>query len=237
MRALKEAAALGFLVLFLAGCGGENENLDKEEVIQKTEDSFAELDSLKQATEIDISMEEADRSSKTDLDFDVEMIYDEEKNIESIRTKTERVQNDVTDTLDFYKGEEGTYANQGMGWQEHNAGESYASTYEPNMDAFLDVADKMEMTESETHYEMHYTGQDGNIFRSVGKPYDIKYTGIQDDDVEVDVTYMIDKETMFIEELTIGTKGEAQGTKIAIDAHTKFKDMNNVETVEAPEGL
>ncbi|MHC0551487.1 hypothetical protein [Salinicoccus sp. CNSTN-B1] len=45
---------------------------------------------------------------------------------------------------------------------------------------------------------------------------------------------MIDKETMFIEELTIGTKGEAQGTKIAIDAHTKFKDMNNVENVEAP---
>ena len=177
----------------------------------------------------------ADLEETQNIDLESKMIFDDQKNIDSIHTSNVTTKNDLEQTFDFYKGPDGIFANQGSGWEKYSGGENYATTYKPILDTFLDVVDDLEMKELDSDYEFKFTGRDGNIFRAVRKPYSINYNGITDDEIDLDIVYIIEKETMLLRQSKIGTKGSlAENNTATINAETIFKDFNTIETIENP---
>lgn len=228
---------LALLTLFLVGCGNDNknDNLNKEEVITMAQERFEDLNSVRQSTKIDLVTDmEMEQNTQT-IDLEAEMIYDDDKNIEKIYTQNKTTNNDHVQTLDFYKDPAGTYSDQGGGWAEHTSGESYSSTYEPVLSSFLEIVDKMEMAEDETQYTFTYSGKDGNVFRKAGGPYSMSYQGVTEDEIELDITYWINKENMFIHQTEVQTSAQMDAdNKITINAKTIFSDFNAVSDVEKP---
>lgn len=217
------------------GSGKTNQNLSKKEVIEKARDSIKGLNSLNQVTNINLVTTLDDREENQNIELESKMIFDDQQNIESIYTSNVTTKNNLVQTFDFYKGSDGIFANQGTGWETYNGGENYATTYKPILDTFLDVVDDLEMTELDSDYEFKFTGKNGNIFRAVGKPYSINYNGITDDDIDLDIVYIIEKETMLLRQSKVGTKGSLSESNTAtINAETTFKDFNTFETIENP---
>lgn len=242
MKKTKIFLVLSFVALFLIGCeaggGKANQNLNKEEVMEKARKSFTELKSLHQVTNINLITKLDETEEEQNIELESKMIFDNKQNIESIHTKNITTKNELVQTFDFYKGSEGIFANQGSGWEKYTGGENYATTYKPILDTFLEVVDDLEMTELDSDYEFKFTGKNGNIFRAVGKPYSINYNGITDDEIELDIVYLIEKETMLLRESKIGTKGIlTENNSAMINADTKFTDFNTLKTIENPTNL
>lgn len=238
MKNTKIMMVITFMTLFLVGCGNKNDNLNKEEVITRSQEQFNDLKAIRQNTEINIMVDtEANQDHQT-IDLESEMIYDEDKNIEKIYTKNKTTINDQVQALDFYKDSEGAYSNQGNGWTEHISGESYSSTYEPILKSFLEIANKMEMTENENQYEFNYTGKDGNLFRKAGAPYSMSYQGVSEDEIKLDISYWIDKESMLIHQTEVQTSAQMdENNELKINAKTNFMDFNDVNNIEKPSGI
>ncbi|NLB21973.1 MAG: hypothetical protein GX833_01735 [Clostridium sp.] len=239
MKKIKLFILFSFLAVVLIGCemgsGKTNQNLSKKEVIEKARDSIKGLNSLNQVTNINLVTTLDDREENQNIELESKMIFDDQQNIESIYTSNVTTKNNLVQTFDFYKGSDGIFANQGTGWETYNGGENYATTYKPILDTFLDVVDDLEMTELDSDYEFKFTGKNGNIFRAVGKPYSINYNGITDDDIDLDIVYIIEKETMLLRQSKVGTKGSLSESNTAtINAETTFKDFNTFETIENP---
>lgn len=240
MKKKKIMMVITFMTLFLVGCGNgnKNDNLNKKEVITRSQEQFNDLTAIRQNTDINIMIDTEANQDHQIIELESEMIYDEDKNIEQIYTVNKSTTNDQVQTLDFYKGPKGTYSNQGNGWMEHVSGESYSSTYEPILTSFLAIADKMEMTENENQYEFKYTGKDGNVFRKAGEPYSMSYQGVSEDEIELDITYQIDKESMYIYQSEVRTSAKMdENNELTINAKTNFMDFNDVTDIEQPNGI
>ncbi len=239
MKKIKLFVLFSFVAVVLIGCemgdSKTNQTLSKEEVIEKARESINGLDSLNQETNINLVTKLDDLEETQNIELESKMIFDDQKNIDSIYTSNVTTKNDLVQTFDFYKGPDGIFADQGNGWEKYSGGENYATTYKPILDTFLDVVDDLEMTELDSDYEFKFTGRDGNIFRAVGKPYSINYNGITDDEIDLDIVYIIEKKTLLLRQSKIGTKGSlAENNTATINAETTFKDFNTFETIENP---
>lgn len=240
MKKLKIILFVIFVSLFLSGCknGESNDKLNKEEVLEKARTSFENLESLNQKSSILLDFDLKDNKSKQNINMNVTMKYDKNKVIETIYTRNETSQDGNSRLLGFYKDSNKAYLNEGTGWTEYKATEDYSTTYKPTLDSFLNTASSMNMTETDSTYEFKFTGKDGNAFRTAGKPYNINYKGIGDDDIQLDLKYVIEKKNMFLQEAYVKTKAVADPeNKISIDGRSVFSDFNTIKEVERPEKL
>lgn len=240
MKKLKGMTIISFMALFLIACdtGESNDNLEKEEVIKKTEESFTELNSIQQLTKLELVYDLENKQDTEKTYIEAEMIYDDQKNIDSIHTKNEITKGNLVQTFEFYKGLDGMYADQGNGWQEFSGGENYSSTYQPVFNSFLAVVNELEMTESDTAYEFNFTGQNGNMYRDVGDPYNISYQGLTDDDINLDIHFLIEKESMLLQHTVIETEGVLdENNTLMIYAETEFSNFNSIDHIENPTNL
>lgn len=239
MKRLKIVLFVIMISLFVAGCSGvgatANDKLSKEDVIKKAADSFNNLKSLSQETDINLIFDMIDNQGTQKIELDSEVIYDKKHNPETVLTKTTSVYGDEKTSFDFYKDLESMYINEGDGWVDYNSSENYGTTYKPILDTFLNVANDFEMEETDSSYKFTLTGKNGNIYRTVGTPYNFKYTGIADDDIELDIIYIIEKEDMVLKEMEIKTRGVIDDkNNVSINASTEFDDFNDVK-IEKPD--
>lgn len=239
MKKIKLILFILFISITLVACNlnkDANSNLDKEQVIEKTEESFKELKSLNEEVDMVLSGLVEGQQQKQSIEMEVEMIYDDNKDIESIHTKTEVTSNNQTQTMDFYKNPENMYINQGNGWIKFNGQEDYSTTYEPILDSFLTVVEDLDMEEKEEKYIFKYKGKDAKIYRLMGVPYNIEYNGIDNKDIELDLEYSISKENMLLNEIKIKTFGEIdEQNNIEINVDVDFDDFNEIDEIEIPE--
>lgn len=240
MKKIKIILFVIFISLLLSGCdtGESNDKLTKEEVLEKSRINFENLESLEQKSEIFLDFDLKDNKSTQTIDMNVTMKYDENKNIDNIYTRNQTIQDGNSRVFGFYKSSDGAFINDGTGWTEYNSPEDYSTTYKPTLDSFLDTANSMNMTETESTYEFKYTGKDGNIFRTAAKPYNINYRGIGDDNIQIDLKYVVNKENMFLLEADVKTKAVANPeNKISINGRSIFSDFNSIKEINRPDKL
>lgn len=239
MKRLKIVLFIIMISVFVAGCSGgtgnSNDNLSQDNVIEKAEISFDKLKSTSQESRINLIFDMEDNQDTQEIELDAQVIYDSKHNPETVLTKTKSVFGDEVTSFDFYKDSGSMLINDGQGWVEYNSSENYGTTYKPILDTFLNVAKDFVMEETDTSYKFTFTGKDGNIYRTVGTPYNFQYTGIADDDIELDIIYVIEKENMFLDEMAIKTRGVIDDkNNISINASTDFDDFNEVK-IEKPD--
>ena len=240
MKSLKVILFVIFTSLILTGCskGASNDKLTKEEVLEKSRISFDDLESLEQKSTIMLEFDLKDNKSKQIVDMEVTMKYDESKAIDTIYTRNETIQDENSRILGFYKSPDGTFTNDGTGWMKYDSSEDYSTTYKPTLDSFLNTAKSMNMAETDSTYEFDYTGKDGNVFRSAAKPYNINYKGISDDNIQIELKYVIEKKNMFLLESDIKTQAVANPeNKISINGLTKFTNFNSIKEIDRPDKL
>ncbi len=241
MKKLKIVLSVIFVSLVLSACtkSEANDKLSKEQVLEKARTSFETLNSLKQKTKLLLDIDLKDNKNKQDIDMDATMIYDKNKKVDSIYTKTQTKQDEDSQTLGFYKASNKKYIDEGMGWTEYKEEENYSSTYKPTLDSFLISAKSMDMTETDTTYEFKYKGKDVNLLKSSGKPYNIDYDDLSDaKNVQLELKYVIDKSNMFLKEVDIKTKSVIDPeNKISINGSSVFTDFNTITEVKRPEKL
>lgn len=241
MKNFKLTLFILFISLFLIACDTDenaNDNLEKEEVIEKTENSFEELNSLHQEVDMELISTNNDQEETQNIDMILDLVYDEDKNIVNVHTKTMNTANNQTTELEFYKKDDKAYIKQGDEWTDFNGEESYSTTYEPILDSFLDISEDLEMEENEDEYIFKYEGKDTRIYRIMGLPYNIRYTGIKEKDIELDLEYVISKENMFLDEVTILTLGQIdEQNKIQINVDVDLENFNEEDEIEMPEAI
>lgn len=240
MKKLKVILFVIFASLILSACskGESNDKLTKEEVLEKSRISFDNLESLEQKSTIVLEFDLKDNKNKQIIDMEVTMKYDENKAIDTIYTRNETIQDGNSRILGFYKSSNGIFTNDGTGWLKYNSSEDYSTTYKPTLDSFLNTAKSMNMTETDSTYEFDYTGKDGNVFRTAAKPYNINYRGISDDNIQIDLKYVIEKKNMFLLEADIKTKAATDPeNKISIDGLTTFTNFNSIKEIDRPDKL
>lgn len=237
MKRLKIILFIIMISVFLAGCSGGNSNdkLSKEDVIEKAKTSFDSLKSISQESKIGLVFDMVNNKDTQEIELDAKVIYDNNHNPETVLTKTTSIYGDEKSSFDFYKDPDNMYINEGNGWVDYNSSENYGTTYKPILDTFLQVAKDFEMEERDNSYKFTFKGKDGNIYRTVGNPYNFTYTGIPDNDIELDIVYIIEKENMFLKEMEIKTRGVVDAeNNISISAVTEFDDFNEVKEIEKP---
>lgn len=238
MKRLKIILFIIMISVFVAGCSGvgpsQNDKLSKEDVIEKAADSFNNLKSLSQESEINLIFDMVDNQDTQEIELDAQVIYDSNHNPETVLTMTKSTYGDEIISFDFYKDPDSMLINEGQGWVEYSSSENYGTTYKPILDTFLNVAKDFVMEETDNNYKFTFTGKDGNIYRTVGNPYNFQYTGIADDDIELDIIFIIEKRDMFLKEMAINTRGVVDAdNNISINAATEFDDFNKVK-IEKP---
>lgn len=240
MKKIKIILFVIFVSVVLSGCskGESNDKLTKEEVLEKSRINFENLESLEQKSKILLVFDLKDDKTEQTINMDVTMKYDKDKNIDNIYTRNETKQDGNSRILGFYKGSDGTFINDGTGWTEYNSPEDYSTTYKPTLDSFLNTANSMNMTETESTYEFKYTGKDGNVFRTAAKPYNINYRGIGDDNIQIDLKYIVNKKNMFLLEADVKTKAVSDPeNKISINGRSVFSDFNSIKEIDKPDKL
>ncbi len=237
MRRIKLILFVIMISVFIAGCSGgsSNDNLSKEDVIEKASNSYKNIKSISQETEIVLQFDMVDNKDKQRITLDSEVIYDSKHNPETVWTKSKSVFGEEEVSFDFYKDPSNMYINEGDGWIEYNSNEDYGTTYKPILNTFLESANEFEMEEKDSSYKFTFKGKDGNIYRSVGTPYNLNYSGIPDDEIELDIYFIIEKKDMFLKDMEIQTRGFIDAdNSVSINGSTEFDNFNELKEIEKP---
>ena len=237
MKRLKVLLVVLIISVFLVGCSGSNSNdkLSKEDVIKKTTASFDNLKSISQETNINLVFDLVDNKDEQNIELDAQVIYDSKHNVETVLTKTTSIYGEEKSSFDFYKDPDSMYIDEGDGWVKYRSSENYGTTYKPILDSFIEVGKDFDMVEDDNSYKFTFKGKDGNIYRAVGTPYNFQYGGIPDNDIELDIFFIIEKKDMFLKEMEIKTRGVVDAdNSISIGASTEFDDFNEIKEIEKP---
>lgn len=169
----------------------------------------------------------------------ITMVYNNDS-ISHIYSITESIQNNIKSKMEFYKVPEATYINQNEIWQEYSGPEKYTSTYKPILDTFLSIFSKFEMIENSNNYTFKFEGKDGDIYRTIAEPFNITFGQLSDNNIELDIEFIIEKENFFIKNFNINAFADYDNNKEAkVKTRVSFEDFNEIDSNNflIPEGL
>lgn len=238
MRKLKFFTVLIIVSIIIVGCssGGTNEGLNKKEVLEKVEAQYKDLKSTSAEAELAIENVVNNASQMITQTIDTKFLYGTEGTITHIHTKQKNVNADNSElNVEFYKTPEGAYLNDGMLWQKYAGAENYNTTYKPLVESLKEASDKMDMKEEDDHYVFIFKGKDASVYNAVKNPFTINFQGLEPDVIDLDVSYKIKKDTMYLDDVFIGASNlRDEANKSSIEGKIKFFDFNETDDIEIP---
>ncbi|PGS49377.1 DUF6612 family protein [Bacillus sp. AFS041924] len=225
------------LVWFIIVLGACNKELTKKEVIAKVEDHAHEVEDyhavIKLGVEIvDNSSDKTLQSSKAILTTDLN-----EKNLEGYGL-VESNSNGISTNSEYYFTKENTFINQNnQGWQVVPNQDQIIqdNTFYKNVFHIIPkIADKLVMTKQADSYVFTFKGKDLDVYRAFEDPYSVKFVGVEPEDVQQDITIVINSKTFYIEKLTNTLKGQKDNISITININHVYKKMNDIEKLKIP---
>lgn len=237
MKNLKMISIILFIAITIVGCNASSDsNLSKEEVIDKVSGSFEQIDSLSQEVVLELTNDFNNIIDTTRQNLSSILIYGDNGNITHIHSVNELIAQNRRETVEFYKTPENMLINSGLGWQEYLGPEDYRTTYENILNSFISASSEFDMTENTDNYQFTFIGQNGNIFRTIGEPYNLIFNNFPDDDIELDIEFLMNKEDFYISSITIQALGDyGEGNEATILTTVDFYDFNEYKEGNFPE--
>lgn len=227
------------LAVIVTACSANvdsNSNLNKEEVIDMASSNFSEIDSLSQEVVLELTNDFNNIVETTIQNLSSVLIYGDNGSITHIHSINEVIAQSRRETVEFYRTPEGMLIDDGFGWQEYIGPEDYSTTYENILNSFISASSEFDMTENNDNYQFTFLGQDGNIFRTIGEPYSLIFNSFPDDDIELDIEFLIDNEEFHISDITIHALGDyGEGNQASILTTVVFYDFNEYNEGNFPE--
>lgn len=238
MKRLKLFSILLLLSIVIVGCtSGSNNDLNKEDVLVKVEEQSKDLQSVTAEVDFEIENTANNQSEKLLQNIEAVVLYGKGGTITHTHTKQGNISADNSQqNIEFYKTPEVAYLFDGMMWQKYSGSESYATTYKPLMDTLIDSSDELEMKEEDNHYIFSFKGKNPKLYNFVKIPFSISFEGLDENLLDLDVSFKVKKNTMHIEDVLIGasyTLDESNKSSIAGDV--KFSKFNETKDIKIPE--
>lgn len=235
----KKIITLFFLSSFtLAACGNmaSNDELTKEEVIEKVQEQAKELESVSQALTLTLENNLPQMKENMEQTFDTVYLYGAEGAITHIHTEQVNSANGQEQKSEFYKTPNEAYIFDGNNWEKYSGSENYSSTYKPTLDAFVEASSDLDMTESDTHYSFDFDGKNEELFHKVQPIFNITFNEEDLSNLETTVSFKISKESMNIDEGLIDVENNRSENEYSkVTGEMSFYEFDQTKDIEIPE--
>ncbi|MGO1469393.1 MAG: hypothetical protein ACTHW2_05165 [Tissierella sp.] len=237
MKKLKFISILLLLSVLIVACNGasSNEGLDMDEVLNNMEENSEDLKSVSENVEFKIENNINNELKKMEQEMESVFLYGEEGTITHIHTKQKSVANGQQQTMEFIKIPGEAHIYDGIKWQKYTGSENYSTTYKPVMDTLLTAKNGMEMKEEEDSYVFYFKGRDAAVYDSIRVPFNLSYQGVKPGDIDLDITFKINKENMNMENAYIGSSVSVNDDSSDAIGEIEFFDFDETEDIELPD--
>lgn len=226
-----------FVTFILVACG--DKELSREEVIEKIEENYEEVESYNTFSSFDIKMKDVNgNGEKSYASMDVTVV----EPINEIRVKLEEKDDMNTSVEEYYVTEDMLYSSpDGSTWEstsydeDYQVKESVSITYGHLFDVFETIEDELEFSEEDDYYIFSFDDTSQTIFDALNEPYNAHVTGINEDEINHNVELKIDKDNFYFIEFQDKMSGELSGNQLKFDILHTFSDVNEFEEIKVPD--
>ena len=225
------------ITFILVACG--DKELSREEVIEKIEENYKEVESYNTFSSFDIKMKDVNgNDEKSYASMDVTVV----EPTNEIRVKLEEKDGMNTSVEEYYVTEDMLYSSpDGSTWdstphdEDYQVKESVSITYGHLFDVFETIEDGLEFTEEDDYYIFSFDDTSQTIFDALDEPYNAYVTGFNEDEINHNVELKVDKDNFYFIEFQDKMSGELSGNQLNFDILHTFSDVNEIEKIEVPD--
>lgn len=124
---------------------------------------------------------------------------------------------------------------QDVSSQKENLFEHTQTLY-PNVMPIVEAINNAgEMSEEENSYVYTFQGTNDELYAAFEVPYGVSFGNFPTEQVKQDARVAINKETLFIEEITNNLSGMQQGQELVIEIHQTYDNLNEVRNISIPQ--
>lgn len=189
-----------FVTFILVACG--DKELSREEVIEKIEENYEEVESYNTFSSFDIKMQDVNgNGEKSYASMDVTIV----EPVNEIRVKLEEKDDMNTSVEEYYVTEDMLYSSpDGSTWdstpydEDYQVKESVSITYGHLFDVFETIENELEFSEEDDYYMFSFDDTSQTIFDALNEPYNAYVTGINEDEINHNVELKVDKDNFIL---------------------------------------
>lgn len=238
MRKFKILPLLLLVAIIAMACspGNPNDDLSKDEIVDKAVKDARNLESAAQDVELVIINDLEQGSEELVQNIEAEFMYGGEGTITHVHTLQENDIEGNEQIIEFYKVPEDAYIKTGGMWQKFTGSENYSTTYKPILETLKSSIDYLEVEEEDEHYLLSYKGKDAELFNIIKVPFSIEYPSFDPNNIELDVFFKVEKESMRLVESYFGTEAILdENNRSEVNGAMEFYDFNDIDEIIVPE--
>lgn len=219
--------------LFLSAC---NQALTAEEVVAEVDENKEMVENYNAVIDLDLTVTDTEQETtlmETETSMDVAI---NELTLDTYGTITASggLTGDIAQ--EYYSIGDEAYINlNGGGWEDVSSQketlfqntETFYTTLIPILEA---LSAEGEMTENDEQYIFSFQGNSQALFDAFEGPYSVDFGVVPTDQIEHDAAILINKETLFIDQLTNDMTGmEDGGVEIFISIAHSYDSINGIQ--------
>ena len=225
------------ITFILVACG--DKELSREEVIEKIEENYEEVESYNTFSSFDIRIKDANgHSDESYASMDLTVI----ESTNEIKAKVEEKGETNTAIEEYYITEDMIYSSpDGNTWSSSPSNDNYqvkesvSITYGHLFDVFETIEDELEFRGEDDYYLFSFNDTSQTIFDALDEPYNAYVTGIREDEINHEVELKVDKDHFYFIEFQDNMSGDISGNKLKFDIVHTFSDVNEIDELEVPD--
>lgn len=233
---LKKLIAISLLILSVLILGACNKELSKEEVIDEVEEQMDEVISYYTETEINHTLSD----SNQDLIDETKALFKVYMYENTLESRGEM--NQDNNQINYISTQEATYAqmNNEQWLNKTDAANVFLNedtSYSIVADILLALRDneKVEMEKNNGEYVFTFQGKSAEIYKSLEKPYALRLEHADINDVEQDLTIIVDSETYSITQVYNELTIEVDDTSLEMYLDQTYEEINEIDPIIIPQ--
>ncbi len=225
---------LGFIFI-IAACNSD-QSLSKEEVIQEMKQQIDKVESYQTGATISVVL--TDVSSENIIESDEGVIQ-----ADVIETTFESTGESIDnfESKKHYATNEAIYIQMNdEPWKEGSDqdilfNDSF-SFYEEVAQILIDLEDEkdLQMEIKEDTYTFTFTGKSASIYEAFEDPYFLSLTGATPNEMEQDMTIIVDRETFYLKQVKNSFTVEKEGVELVISIDQTYEKVNDIDDIGIP---